>query len=67
MEELYQRVENIVRKYFNEHRVVDFKEMYDALLGIRSNSKKMRELVAVLEKRLGRGNGREREERSVKS
>lgn len=41
--------------------------MYDSLLGIRSNSKKMREIVTVLEKRLGGGRVVEREERSVKS
>lgn len=41
--------------------------MYDSLLGIRNNSKRMRELVAALEKRLGQGKVVEREERSVKS
>lgn len=41
--------------------------MYDSLLGIRRDSKKMRELVAVLERRLGGGKQVEREERSVKS
>jgi hypothetical protein len=52
LDELYQKVENIVVKYFQEHRVVDFEEMYAHIASLKSNSVKINEIVNVLEKRL---------------
>jgi hypothetical protein len=54
LDELYQKVENIVVKYFQEHRVVDFEEMYAHIASLKSNSVKINEIVNVLEKRLTR-------------
>ena len=59
LDELYQKVEKIVIKYFQEHRVVDFEEMYAHIASLKSNSLKINEIVNVLEKRLAKsGNNR---------
>jgi hypothetical protein len=41
-----------VVKYFQEHRVVDFEEMYAHIASLHSNSRKMTHIVNVLENRL---------------
>lgn len=51
LDELYQKLENIVIKYFQDHKVVDFEEMYAHILSLKSNSSKMTQIVNILEKR----------------
>lgn len=63
LEELYQRVENIVVKYFQEHRVVDFEEMYAHIASLHSNSKKMNQIVTILENRLSKSSNKVEEGR----
>lgn len=52
LDDLYRKVEIIVKKYFNEHKIVEFGEMYSHLSALKSNSKKMAQIVSALEKKL---------------
>lgn len=63
LEQLYQRVENIVVKYFQEHRVVDFEEMYAHIASLHSNSQKMAQIVTILENRLCKSSSKQEEGR----
>jgi hypothetical protein len=48
LDELYRKVEIIVTKYFNEHKIVEFGDMYNHILALKSNGKKMSKIVAIL-------------------
>lgn len=67
LDELYQQLENIVLKYYHEHSVADFREMYQHIVALKSNSAKMNTIVTLLEKKLIGSNKREEGRQSSKT
>ena len=42
----------IVKRYFRDNKIVEFGEMYDHLVCLKANSKKMNHVVNLLEKKI---------------
>ena len=54
LDEVYRKVEIIVRKYFHDHKIVEFSDMYGHISALKNNSLKMNGIVALLERRIMR-------------
>jgi len=48
LDQLYHKIEIIVRKYFDDHKIVEFRDMYDHILALKTNSKRMGLIVNTL-------------------
>lgn len=52
LDQLYQRVELIVRKYFKDHHIVHFRDMYAHIGSLKANSRKMASIVDILQQKI---------------
>lgn len=48
LDDVYRKIEIIVRKYFDEHKIVEFGDMYNHIEALKSNSSKMSKIVGIL-------------------